>query len=124
MLQPIARTNLFNLQYSFEQLGRGPNASKAKGTFLSRQQHFVDWCKEIEIDPTMHTIVVNSKNRMIALYALYLSQGETLLCGPIKAKTIERYLYAAAKLSIAVHQMDPRLDIFGKTSEHIKKVLR
>ena len=58
------------------------------------------------------------------LYALHLARGETLLCRSIKANTIERYLHAAAKLSTAVHQMDPRLDIFGNTSEHIKKVLR
>ena len=60
----------------------------------------------------------------MALYALYLAQGENILYRSIKANTIERYLHAAAKLSTSVHQMDPRLDIFGKTSEHIKKVIR
>ena len=60
----------------------------------------------------------------MALYALNLSQGETLLCRSIKANTIERYLHAAAKLSTTAHRMDPRLDIHGKTSDYIKKVIR
>ena len=59
---------------------------------------------------------------MIVLYALHLAQGETRLCRSIKANTIQRYLHAIAKLSTAVHQIDSRLDIFGKT--HIKKVRR
>ena len=42
----------------------------------------------------------------------------------IKANTIDRYLYAAEKLCIAAHQMDYRLDVYGKKSEYIKKVLR
>ena len=42
----------------------------------------------------------------------------------IKANTIDRYLYAAAKLSIAGYQIDPRLDIYEKKSEYIRKVLR
>ena len=72
----------------------------------------------------MCAIAVNDNKHAIALYALYLAQGETLLCRSIKANTIERYLHTAAKLSIAAHQMDPRLDIFRKTSEYIKKVIR
>ena len=61
---------------------------------------------------------------MIALYALHLAQGKIQLHRHIKAKTIERYFFAAAKLSIAVHEIDPRLDIFRKTSEYVEKVIR
>ena len=61
---------------------------------------------------------------VMALYALNLAQGATLLWISIKANTIDRYLHAVAKLLIAAHQMDPRLDIYGKKSKHIMKVLR
>ena len=72
----------------------------------------------------MAQATISDKNMVVALYALHLAQGDTLLCMSIKADTIDRYLHAAAKLSTAAHQMDPRLDIYGKKSEHIKKVLR
>ena len=84
----------------------------------------MNWCKTVDIEPTLSTAVANDRNHVIALYALHLAQGETLLCRSIKSGTIERYLQAAAKLSTARHLMDPRLDIYGKTSEHIKKVIR
>ena len=42
----------------------------------------------------------------------------------IKLDTINRYLHAVANVSILARQMDPRVDVFGTTLEHIKKVLR
>ena len=59
---------------------------------------------------------ISDKNMIVALYALNLAQGDNLLCMSIKADTIDRYLHAAAKLSTAAHQMDPRLDTCGKKS--------
>ena len=61
---------------------------------------------------------------VMALYALNLAQGATLLYMSITANTIDRYLYAAVKLSTAAYQIDPRLDIYRKKTEYIKKVLR
>ena len=72
----------------------------------------------------MAQATTSDRNLVVALYALRLAQGATLLCMSIKADTIDRYLHAAAKLSTAAHLMDPRLDTHGKKSEHIKKVLR
>ena len=72
----------------------------------------------------MRAIAVNDKNHVMALCALHLVQGETLLCRSIKANAIKRCLYVTSKLLTALHQMNPRLDIFRKTSEHIKKVIR
>ena len=67
---------------------------------------------------------ISDKNLVMALYVLNLAQGATLLCMSIKTNIINRYLYTAVKLSTAAHQMDPRLDIYRKKSEYIKKVLR
>ena len=88
----------------------GPNDAKAKGKFISRKKHFVNWCKSAGVDTIFRKVVVNDINHVMALYALYLAQGETLLCRSIKANTIERYFHAAAKLSTTAHQMDPILD--------------
>ena len=60
----------------------------------------------------------------MALYAMYLAQGNTVLSITIKSGTIEGYLRAAATLSTNARLMDPRLNIYGKTAEPIKKVLR
>ena len=61
---------------------------------------------------------------VIALYALTLAQGATLFCIFIKANIVDRYWHITIKLSAAAHQIDPRLDIYRKKSEYIKKVLR
>ena len=61
---------------------------------------------------------------VIALYVLNLAKGATLLYMSIKANTVDRYLHVAIKLWTVAHQMDPRLDIYGKKSKYIKKVLR
>ena len=76
------------------------------------------------INPVMTGTIIGDKNLVMALYALHLAQGETLLCRSIKSNTIERYLHAAAKLYTAAHCADPRLDIHGRTSDHIKRVIR
>ena len=60
----------------------------------------------------------------MALYALHLAQGNTVLSITIKSGTMEGYLRAAATLSTNARLMDPRLNIYGKTADPIKKVLR
>ena len=111
------------MQRAFEQLAGSPNAAKAQGTLRSRQQHFLDWCNKLSIDHTFTGIPVSDRNYILALYALYLAQGNTIQYLAIRSSTIDRYLLAAAKLSTAAHQMDPRLDIHGKKSAQILKVI-
>ena len=60
----------------------------------------------------------------MALFAMSLAQGDTILGITIKSNTMECYLRAAALLSTNARLLDPRLDIFGKTAEPIKRVLR
>ena len=76
------------------------------------------------MDPLLAQATTSDRNLVVALYSLHLAQGATILCMSIKAGTIDRHMYAAAKLSTAAHLMDPRLDTYGKKSDHIKKVLR
>ena len=54
---------------------------------------------------------------------MHLAQGHTIHCLAIRSGTIDRYLHAAAKISTAANQMDPRLDIHGKKSASITKVI-
>ena len=72
----------------------------------------------------MFQATISDKNMVIALYVLNLAQRATLLCMPTKANIVDRYLYAAAKLSTAAYQIGTKLDMHGKKSEYIKKVLR
>ena len=61
---------------------------------------------------------------MLALYAADLANNNTILCRAIKSNTIKQYLRAAASFSIAAQRLDPQLDIYGKRSFWINKVLQ
>ena len=59
-----------------------------------------------------------------AFHTLSLLKGNTLLATSTKSDTVKRCLYVAAHLSTQTNQTDPRLDIHGKNSAPIKKVLQ
>ena len=75
------------------------------------------------MDPTFQGIAVPDRNYILALHALHLAQGHTIHCLAIRSGTIDRHLHAAAKISTAANQMDPILDIHGKKSASITKVI-
>ena len=60
----------------------------------------------------------------MACYTAYLATGETLLCKTIMANTIEKYLDAAAELSLPAKLMNPCLDIRGDLSIHINEIIK
>ena len=55
---------------------------------------------------------------------LYLTQSKTLFESSIKSDTIKHYLHVAACLSTQANQTDPILDIYGKNSAPMLKVLQ
>ena len=60
----------------------------------------------------------------MACYTAYLASGHTLLCKSIKANTIQRYLAAAANLSVPAKMVNPCLDIMGNQCRQISDILR
>ena len=84
----------------------------------------MNWCNAHDIDPVLKNISINDKNQVIALYALSLVQCNTLHATSIKSGTIKRYLHAAASLSTQANEADPRLNIYGKNSAPMQKVLQ
>jgi len=76
------------------------------------------------LDPILRETDINDKNQVMALHALFLVQGNTLLATSIKSDTVKRYLQAAAYLSTLANQTDPRLDIYGKNAAPVQKVLQ
>lgn len=88
---------------------------------------YKEFCaKHSIIDPTPSSINLRDKNYFFGLYACYLAKGSTLLCKSIKADTIRRYLDAASRVYLEESLSkvyDPRHDISGKLSPHIRSVL-
>ena len=67
---------------------------------------------------------LTTRNTIMACYTAYLAGGETLLCKTIQSNTIQRYLNAAAELSISAKMMNPCFDIMGNQSVCINDILK
>ena len=123
LLSASTRASLSDLRRSFEQAKQGPNALKAKRVFSSRQQHWIKWLKSHHIfDPSLSNNHLLDRNYILALYALSLTQGNTILAISIKSDTLDRYLYAAASFGVAKLLPDPRYNHLGKKSYLILRV--
>lgn len=124
LLPSSTRAALTPLQCSYEQIPGGSNTSKARGTLLTRQWHYLDWCDEYEVDPIPRNEEIEDRNQVMALCAFYLAQGNAILATSIKEDTISRHLAAAASLSTYVRLADPRCNLDQQITEGIAKVLR
>jgi hypothetical protein len=71
----------------------------------------------------IQTQEIQDRNMVIALYALSLAQGNTIIATSIQSKTIEYYLVVADELLKQVWLTDPRYDINIKITACIKVVL-
>ena len=100
-------------------------SNKNAGTLQSRQNHFIKFIKKIKLGNNValkgYTLLV--RNLIMSCYAADLAAGENLVCKTIKAKTIKKYLAAAAELSIQSQMMNPTLNLMGKESKLIGDVL-
>ena len=77
------------------------NGSKQDGTQDSRANHFLKWCKRMDVegDPLMPQHSLQARNYLIACFAVSLAKGKTLQgCGAIKYGTIKKYVEAVIKL--------------------------
>ena len=77
----------------------------------------------MQLIPALPYDYQSDRNIVMALYAMHLAQGHGIKCHTITSGTIERYLMAAAAISEAHKQPDPRLNSRGTTSPYITKVL-
>ena len=60
----------------------------------------------------------------MALYVMYLAQGNTLLSLTIKLGIIKGYLYVKVTLSTNIKYMNLQLNIYDKIAKPIQKVLQ
>ena len=92
---------------------------------MSRQRHFSTFIETLNLgrDPTLSRLRQSARNIVMACYTISLASGSTILALAIKVGTIERYLFAARKLSMAAGVMDPTLDIRGRRTDMIKAIL-
>ena len=60
----------------------------------------------------------------MACYTAHLASGATLLCKTIKPGTIQRYLSAAAELSVPAQMMNHVLNLIDKNQLFIRDILR
>ena len=85
--------------------------------------HFSSWCSSHQLNPTLTLLDQPDRNFVLALFALDLSHGNTLLATSIKSTTISRYLQAAALVFERHKLMDPRKTVQGTLSPAISRVL-
>ena len=74
-------------------------------------------------DAVLSTLNDRYSNFVLALHAADLANNNTILCRAIKSNTIKGYLCAAASFSTAVQRLDPQLDIYGRRSIYVSKIL-
>ena len=112
-----------HLQRAYDSIKGGHSSQKNERTLQSRTDHFVSWCASHHLNPTLTPLDQPDRNFVLALFALDLSTGNTLLAKSIKSATIARYLQAAALISERHKLMDPRKTLHGTQSPAISRVL-
>jgi len=112
-----------HLQRAYDSIKGGHSSQKNERTLQSRTDHFVSWCASHHLNPTLTPLDQPDRNFVLALFALDLSTGNTLLAKSIKSTTIARYLQAAALISERHKLMDPRKTLHGTQSPAISRVL-
>ena len=79
----------------------------------------MEWCDKYEVAPLLRTATQHDRNQVMALFALSLAQGSTILAISIKAEPIKGYLRAAAGLSKHAQLADPTRNFEGRLAEPI-----
>jgi hypothetical protein len=105
------------------------NGHKKIGTAIACQQHFYHVvCGGLHIgDVTLNSMPLGATNKILYLYTLTLSVGETIQGTIVKSKTINEYLGPAAKSVQLIgqhkdcHMQDPHM---GTQCKKIKQHLR
>ena len=86
---------------------------------------FLKFCKGMGIeDPCLPTKLQDERNFFMAMYAVFLTGGETLLCRSIKADTIRRYLNNAAELCKPRRLMSPLITCEGRPSDWVESIIK
>ena len=95
------------------------------GHFCPAKRHFSTFIETLNLgrDPTLSRLRQSACNIVMACHTISLASGFTILAPAIKVGTIERYLFAARKLSMVAGVMDPTLDIRGRRTDMIKAIL-
>ena len=75
------------------------------------------------IEPSLPCNCQSDSNKAIALYAMHLEQGGTILSTTIKSATIKHCLKADSSVSLHHKQLDPMLETYVLESQCIKDVI-
>ena len=87
-----------------------PRTSKELGTARTRRIHCMRFCYDLGLTDDLYLANVSQdrRNWQMALYAVHLATGHTLLCRSIKASTILAYLRDIAKFLGRFSDIDAR----------------
>ena len=120
------RFTLNHLQRTVEQLHyRSNKTEKESRTICNRMRFFCKFYIKHKIkDTCLPDKKQDQRNFFMAMYALHIISGESLVCRAVKVSTVKLYLKAAEELCKPRRLISPLINETGRRPDWIESVLK